>query len=214
MRRQPIRKSHQVALFTQVAIVADAAAKLGKRIKNIAVYDVNKLPEVLEQFTSNHEQPGAFADFVIQVYRKRDKRGRERCMVRSGRVMNALIRWSEECPNLMHGWKRESMAKALQLNVNDQRVNSVAKQLTKICKEIGVEAGWDGRGFFRVFTIREHNRKQKRRRAQVENIVKRGEEASAVLRERGYLPSGKKAIEQNLWEVEGLDDDDAEGQLN
>ena len=97
------QKHNHVALFTQVSKIAEASELLGPKVTNIAIVDptLDRLAEVATLVSSNKETPGAFAQYLVDVYKAEDAYGRARAVVRTGFVKQGLVEWSTKNPDLM-----------------------------------------------------------------------------------------------------------------
>lgn len=199
----PLTEDEQIALFTQIEQINEATALMGKKITNIAINEPNleRLAAVATLLSSNYQNPGAFAEYLINVYRKLDTRGRPVALVRTGTIKEGLVKWSEDNPDLMRGWKKRDIAKFFKWEMTDRRINDFVRALARVCEEIGIKAGSDGRGGFRIYDMKQLAKKQNRRALVMEAINRKGEQDSKLLMGRGVVPQGRLSLQPRVWEV-------------
>lgn len=207
----PLTDEEQIALFTQVSQINAASALIGNKVTNIAILEPNleRLAAIATLLSSNYQKPGAFAEYLINVYRKKDSLGRPIALVRTGLVKEGLVKWSESNPDLMKGWKKRDIAKFFEWEMSDRRIDGFVRALTRVCEEIGIKAGSDGNGGFRIYDMKQLMKKQNRRAQQMQAINRKGEEDGKILTGRGVVPQGRLTLQPNVWEViESADESD------
>jgi hypothetical protein len=194
-----------------VSQINAATALIGSKVTNIAILEPNleRLAAIATLLSSNYQKPGAFAEYLINVYRKKDSLGRPIALVRTGLVKEGLVKWSESNPDLMKGWKKRDIAKFFEWEMSDRRIDGFVRALTKVCEEIGIKAGSDGNGGFRIYDMKQPMKKQNRRAKQMQAIDRKGEEDGKILTGRGVVPQGRLTLQPNVWEVtESADESD------
>ena len=199
----PLTDDEQIALFTQVSQINAASVLLGSKVTNTAIIEPNfeRLAAIATLLSANYQNPGAFAEYIINVFRKRNSLGHPIAVVRTGLVKEGLVKWSEDNPDLMRGWKKRDIAAFFEWEMTDRRIDGFVRALAKVCEEIGVKAGSDGRGGFRIYDMKQLMKKQNRRALQMQAINRKGEQDSKILAGRGVTPQGKLSLEPQVWEV-------------
>lgn len=199
----PLTEDEQIALFTQIETISEATALMGKKITNTAITEPNleRLAKIAGLLSANYQNPGAFAEYIVNVHRKHDSRGRPVAVVRTGTVREGLVKWSESNPDLMRGWKKRDIAAFFAWEMSDRRVEDFVRALARVCEEIGIKAGSDGRGGFRIYDMKELTKKQNRRAKQMEAVNRKGEQDAKLLTGRGITPQRRLTLQPRVWEV-------------
>ncbi len=200
------RPNQQLAMFKEIEKLAMAVRIMGPRVGKIAVFDASKLYDLAQLIALNKQEPGTFAQLLIDLP-VTNKNGKKTVTVRSGRVKQGLLEWSQRA-DLMRGWKKKSMAAFFNMSHSDKRLEDIASGITAVCKKhLGLRVGWH-KSAFRVLTEPQLSRKQDMRRKNVEGNIRNGEEDNRIFQTRGALPQGPLALEMTIYPLLEDDTDD------
>ncbi len=202
-------RGNQIAFFEEAQRLADAVHVMGPKVGKIAVYDLDQFVPLAELVAANKKQPGTFAAFLLNI-KVIDTVGRERTVIREGRVKEGVLKFSE-LVDLMRGWPVKSMAAYFGMAPTDTRLYKVGHAIADVCeKYLNLAVGFEA-GSFRVLTHKAVARKEEARIVQMLGNERNHEQKIKALKTRGALPSGQQTIQLQIFPASP---DEAENEPN